>query len=65
MIDVTGNEISIGDKVITTTQGYEELTIGTVVGITPKKCYVIDDRDLIHENPKKRLKTTIQIYKIN
>lgn len=68
MTDLIGNELSIGDKVITTVQGYEELVIGEITKFTPQKCYV----ELVpnpstpsHVSFKPKLKSSYQIYKIN
>lgn len=40
MTDITGKELNIGDKVVITRSGYEELQVGRVVGFTPKKVRV-------------------------
>ena len=68
MKDLIGNELSIGDKVITTVQGYEELVIGKITKFTPQKCYVEfipNPSNPSYVVTKPKLKNNYQIYKIN
>lgn len=42
MTDIIGNELFIGDKVVYTKSGYEQLDVGYIDSFTPKGCRVSD-----------------------
>jgi len=40
MKDILGNELKVGDLVVTTVSNYERLRIGKIIKFTPKACRV-------------------------
>lgn len=49
MLDAAGKELSVGQVVVMTVSGYEELKIGTVYAFTPKKIKILTKEKVDNE----------------
>lgn len=58
--DVTGKDLAVGDKVVYSGGGYMDLSVGYVVGFTPKRIKVA--RSLASEGS---VKTSEQVAKVD
>lgn len=58
--DVTGKNLSVGDRIVYSGGGYMDLTVGFVVGFTPKRIKV--GRTVSSEGT---VKTSAQVAKVD
>lgn len=62
MVDILGQELNIGDKVVTTTPHYEELSVGYIIAFTPLKARVTSTVNSLYSYSK--LKFSNQLVKV-
>ncbi|RKZ15606.1 hypothetical protein DRQ53_08635 [bacterium] len=61
MKDILGNELAVGDYVVTTVSKYEELKVGIIVKFTPKACRV---RSIKNDQDQGNLKYSYQLMRV-